>query len=484
MDAKQERVMAGSGMGHSRREFLQGSVALAASSAAGGRRATAESARRRPNILFLFTEGQRADALSLDGKNPFAHTPNMDRIAREGVRFHNAFVTNALCAPSRTVALTGLNSHTNGITGNQVKDALPRAMPLFTELLHVAGYDVAMVGKVHGPMGFRDRYWDYYCGFNAPVTNYYHPQFFEGRKGKMGPEQQVDDVYADDFFTDRALGWLKEERGDRPFCLCLWHQTPHAPFYRPRKYLDLYDGMPVGKPATFDDDLKGYPGKPRCFAAATNKIGTTVSGDTVRSLEELVKDYYAGLRDVDDNIGRVLGYLEQTGELDNTVVMLSSDHGYFLGEWRMFDKRFHHEPSSRVPLMVRYPKMFAAGSTVDAMTLNLDLAPTLLELAGVAAPAQMEGRSFVKLATAGDPAWRKEWLYEYFEYPAGEAVRPHRMVRTETHKLAHYYTTEPQEFELYDLATDPGERDNLYGRAEYARVQGELTTRLEALRRG
>jgi arylsulfatase A-like enzyme len=470
-----------------RRQFLEGSAAVAGAAALGAAslpkaQAQAAKATKRPNILFLFTEGQRADALSLHGKNKFAMTPNMDRIGKEGVVFSNAFVTNALCGPSRTVALTGLYSHTTGVLGNSVKDPLPKSTPIITDVLHDAGYEVAMVGKVHTPFGFRDRYWDYYCGFNSPVTNYYHPRFFEGRKGKMGPETTVDDVYADDLFTDRALAWLKEDRGDKPFCLCLWHQTPHAPFWRPRKYLDLFNGMPVDKPATFDDDLKGYPGKPRCFAAANNKIGTTVTGDAVRSLEELTKDYYAGLRDVDDNIGRVFAYLESIGELDNTIIMFSSDHGYFMGEWRMFDKRFHHEPSSRVPMMVRYPKVFKKpGKKVDGMVLNLDIFPTLMELAGVPAPEHLEGKSMVKLATSGDPEWRKDWLYEYFEYPVGEAVRPHRMIRTDTHKYVHYFA-DPQEYEMYDLSKDPGELNNLAGKPEVASLQRELAARLETLR--
>jgi arylsulfatase A-like enzyme len=469
-----------------RRGFLQGGVAaaaLASSSLPALSAAPAVEPGRRPNILFLYTEGQRADALSLHGKNAFAHTPNMDRVGKEGVIFRNAFVTNALCAPSRAVALTGLYSHTTGALGNAVREPLPKSTPILTDALHDAGYDVAMVGKAHGPAGFRDRYWDFYCAFNAPATNYYHPTFYEGRKGNMGPEKTVDDVYADDYFTDRALGWLKEERGDKPWCLCLWHQTPHAPFYRPRRYLDLYNGMAVEKPATFDDDYKNYPGKPRCFAAAKNKIGTTVSGDTTRSLEEVVKDYYAGLRDVDDNIGRVFAHLEATGQMDNTIILFSSDHGYFLGEWRCFDKRFHHEPSTRVPMMVRYPKVFRQpGKTVDDMVLNLDILPTLLELADVAAPAHVEGKSFVKLATAGDPEWRHDWLYEYFEYPAGEAVRPHRMIRTERVKYAHYFA-DPQEYEMYDLVKDPGERENLAGKPEHAKMQSELAARLEELRK-
>lgn len=477
-------------MAATRREFVKGAATASAAALAntGVLPAKAEAGApaksgKRPNILFLYLEGVRADALSIDGKNKFAHTPNMDRVGKEGVVFENAFVTNALCGPSRTVALTGLYSHTTGILGNTVKAPLPKSIPTLTDVLHDSGYQVAMVGKVHSPFGFRDRYWDYYCGFNSPATNYYHPGFFEGRKGNMGPETTMDDVYADDFFTDRALGWLNEDKGDAPWCLCLWHQTPHAPFFRPRKYLDLYNGMSVDKPATFDDDLKGYPGKPRCFAAAKNKIGTTTGADAVRSLEELTKDYYAGLRDVDDNVGRVFEYLEKTGQMDNTIILVSSDHGFFMGEWRMFDKRFHHEPSTRVPMMVRYPKKFTKpGKRVKEMVLNLDIMPTLLELAEVEAPKHLEGRSFVKAGTTGDPTWRKEWLYEYFEYPAGEAVRPHRMIRTDTMKYVHYFA-DPQEYEMYDLAKDPGERDNLAGKPQFASVQTDLAARLEALRK-
>jgi arylsulfatase A-like enzyme len=475
-----------------RREFLQGSAAAAGVTLAGGGALTVATtaaaqpagASKRPNILFLYTEGQRADALSMAGKNQFAYTPNMDRIGKEGVCFNNAFVTNALCAPSRAAVLTGLYSHTTGALGNRVKEPLPTSTPILTDVLKDAGYACAMVGKVHGPNGFRERYWDYYFGFNAPNTDYYNAKdVYEGRKGKMGSEPlpPFHDIYSDDLFTDRALEWLKEDHGEQPWCLCLWHQTPHAPYFRPRKYLDLYNGMKVPKPATFDDDYKGYPGKPRCFAAANNKIGTTTGPDCVRSIEELWKDYYAGLRDVDDNIGRVLQHLEETGQMDNTIILFSSDHGYFMGEWRMFDKRFHHEPSTRVPMMVRYPKAFNPGSKADGMVINLDIMPTILELAGVKAPTG-QGRSFVKLGQGKETNWRKDWLYEYFEYPAGEAVRPHRMVRTDTHKYVHYFA-DPQEYEMYDLEHDPGELDNLADKPEHAALQAKLKARLAELRR-
>ncbi|MGH9668368.1 MAG: sulfatase/phosphatase domain-containing protein, partial [Bryobacteraceae bacterium] len=323
-------------------------------------------------------------------------------------------------------------------------------------------------------------YWDYYFGFNAAATNYYHPKLQEGRNGKIG-EPVVYSGYVDDLITDRALGWLKEKR-DKPFCLLVWYQAPHAPFYRARRHLDLYNGLPIPKPETFDDDLKGYPGKPRAFANADNKVGTTILGnDDPRCVEELVKDYYAGLVAVDENIGRLFDYLTESGQLDDTAILQSSDHGFFLGEWRMYDKRFMHEPSIRVPTMLRYPKLFPAGRVVDDMVLNLDIAPTLLELAGVKIPQAMQGRSLVKLAKGEETQWRKDWLYEYYDYPGAQQVLPHRGVRTGRYKLIHYYNA-PEEFELYDLEKDPGERHNRYGDSKHAALTRQLRARIAELR--
>jgi arylsulfatase A-like enzyme len=483
----------------SRREFLQSSSVAAGAAIASSilpQAAAQASGRKRPNIVFFYTEGQRSDALSLAG-NPILKTPHQDRIGREGAYFNNSFCTNALCAPARAVTLTGLYSHTSGALDNKTEEPLSADIPIFTDLLHEAGYDVAMVGKAHAPNGVRERYWDYYFAFNSPATNYYAPHAYEGRKGEMGvekiyrgtnrndfpdnPDLDWTGVYADDLFTDRALDWLKEER-DRPFCLLLWLQTPHAPFFRARRYMDMFNGVSIPKPATFDDDLKGYPGKPRCFADAQNKIGTIQTGDCARSLEELVKDYYAGFLSVDENIGRVLDHLESSGQLDDTVVLHSSDHGFFLGEWRCFDKRFMHEPSLRTPTMIRYPRLFPAGTKVDEMVLNLDFAPTLLELGGAAIPEKMQGRSLVKLAQGKETQWRQDWLYEYFEYPGAEQVRPHHGVRTTRYKYIHYYLS-PEEFERYDLQTDPGERNNLIGNPQYAALRKQLADRVEQLRK-
>lgn len=465
----------------SRRSFLQnaGGTAIGATLASSLGMAQAAGGKR-PNLIFMFGEGQRNDALSLAG-NRILQTPNHDRIGKEGVTFRNGFVTNALCAPARAVALTGMYSHSTGQLGNkESRQKIPASIPLFTELLHQAGYEVAICGKAHVGNGARERYWDYYFGYNAPATDYYHPRMQEGRKGQIG-EPKVLSGYVDDVVTDRALAWLKEKR-EKPFCLLLWFQAPHAPFYRARRHLDLYNGIPIPKPDTFDDDLKGYPGKPRAFADADNKVGTTTRGnDDPRTVEELVKDYYAGLVAVDENIGRVFDYLTESGQLDDTAILQASDHGFFLGEWRMYDKRFMHEPSIRVPTMMRYPKLFPAGRVVDEMVLNLDIAPTLLELAGVKIPEHMQGKSLVKLAKGEETQWRKDWLYEYYDYPGAEEVRPHRGVRTERYKLIHYYNP-PEEFELYDLEKDPGERNNLYGKPQHEALARQLLARVDELR--
>jgi arylsulfatase A-like enzyme len=461
-----------------RREFVQHSLAAAGSvwaSSALPLHAETAAPVQKPNLIFIYGEGHRWDCLSVAG-HPLLKTPNHDRIGQEGVRFTNAFCTNALCAPARSSVLTGMYSKSTGALDNKDLDK-PLDVPYFTDMLQEAGYDIALVGKAHCRAGAKDRKWDYYFGFNAPVTNYYRPVFAEGRKGVVGPEKTYQG-YADDVALDKALAWLAEPR-EKPFCLLFWPQTPHAPYYRERRHLDLYNGVAIPKPSTFDDDLKGWPGKPKCFIEAKNKIGTWVNGDGTRSLEEIAKDYYAGLVAVDDMLGRLFKQLEDKGIMDDTAIIHSSDHGYFLGEFRCFDKRLMHEPSIRVPMMIRYPRLIKAGTVKDEMVLDLDIAPTLLDIAGVAPRKEMQGKSLIPLAQNAASVRRKEWFYDYYEYPGFEDVRPHRGIRTETHKLMHYYTVD--EWEMYDLSRDPEEANNLYGRPEYAATEKHLKAELERL---
>ena len=470
----------------SRRDFLRagaGAVgAMALGSAAPQTPVGAGAQPPRPNFIFVTTDGHRPQALSLNG-NRIVQTPNFDRLGREGMQFQNSFVVNALCLPSRATALTGLYSHNTGCVDNRGR-VIPAEVPLFTDLLREAGYEVALFGKAHvGRLG--ERQWDQYFGFPRAAADYFWPQIREGSHGKIR-SNQIYEGYVDDVVADRAVRWLKLKR-EKPFCLILWFQSPHAPFFRPRRYLDLYNGVPIPKPATFDDDLKGYPGKPRAFADADNKIGTyaaqsETADNCARSLEELVKDYFVGVGVADENLGKVFQTLSELGQLDDTVIMFSSDHGFFLGEWRMYDKRFMHEPSIRTPMLVRYPRLIRPGSTAAHMVLNTDIAPTFLELAGVKVPPRMQGRSLVALlkGEAAKP-WRKDWLYEYYEYPGPHNVRRNRGVRTERYKLIHYYEA-PEEFELYDLKEDPEELHNLYGDPRFAGLTRDLRHRISELR--
>jgi arylsulfatase A-like enzyme len=424
-------------------------------------------------------EGLRWDEMSSVG-NKLLKTPNLDRIGREGCTFRSAFVVNALCLPSRATFLTGMYSHTTGAVSN-VEGKIPERFPLVSDLLQKAGYETAFLGKSHVVGALMDHYWDYYFGF-VGQADYYRPTITEGVRGKYEPAKLYEGEYVDTLLTRKAIEWLKQERS-KPFCMFLWFYAPHAPFYRPKDLVNDFNGVPIPKPKSFDEDMNGYKGKPRAVADADDKIGySEVFSDDPRSLEELVKDHYAGVEDNDRNVGAVWRELERQRIVDSTAVLLSSDHGFFLGEHHLYDKRLMYEPSIRVPMMISCPGRVKAGTKSDEMVLNLDLAPTLLEIAGLSVPGEMQGKSMMPLAE-GKPnvSWRKDWLYEYYEYPGFENVRPCRGVRTDRYKLIHFFI-EPQEWELYDLQTDPDEMDNLYGKPGNEELTTHLKERLAALR--
>jgi arylsulfatase A-like enzyme len=422
----------------------------------------------RPNLVLMMCDDQRWDAMSCAG-NTVIKTPNMDRIAKEGILFRNMFVINSLCAPSRATILTGTYSHTHGVIDNKMRP-IAADVPWMPDLLRQAGYEVAFCGKSHQQKALRDRTWDYYFGYKGQ-GRYDNPVIAEGTDGK-------DTVYPgwmDDVVTQKAIEWLRKPR-EKPFCLFLWFKACHRSWVRPERLAHLYEDVTVPKPPSYDDPAED---KSQAFRKADNKIG---GFKDVADYQKLMKDYYATIVGADENVGRVLDALSGLGKLDQTVVMHTGDNGFFLGEWGRFDKRFMHEVSIRVPLVVRYPKRIKAGSVCERMVLNLDFAPTLLDLAGVPVPPAMQGRSWVPLLGGQESGWRKDWLYEYFEYPAEHSVRKHRGVRTEAYKLIHYYE-EPQEYELYDLKADPDERKNRYGDPALAPVARELQGRLDELRR-
>ena len=423
----------------------------------------------RPNFVIMMCDDQRWDALSIAG-NTVLKTPNMDRIGREGIVFKNSFVINSLCGPSRATILTGTYSHTNGMIDNRPKTEIRPESPWMPDLLRAAGYEVAFCGKSHQKNAVRDRKWDYYFGYKGQ-GRYKDPIIAEGTDGK-------DTVYPgwmDDVVTDKAVAWLKG-RKEKPFCLFLWFKACHRSWIRPERLADLYKDVSVPKNPLWDDPGAG---KPRAFLDADNRVG---GFKDVADYQSLMKDYYATIVGADENVGRVLATLTSLGKLDDTLVLHTGDNGFFLGEWQRFDKRFMHEVSIRVPMLVRYPKLIKPGSVSERMVLNLDIAPTLLDLAGAAIPREMQGRSWVPLFKDPKAEFRKDWLYEYYEYPDSHKVKPHRGVRTEQWKLIHYFES-PEEFELYDLEKDPWERENLYGKAEHAERARGLQQRLEELRR-
>ena len=430
--------------------------------------APAARAADRPNLIVLMTDDQRFDAMSCAG-NTVLKTPNMDRLAAEGARFRNMFVTNSLCAPSRATLMTGLYSHTHGVIDNKGHD-VPANIPFVSDYLRKNGYEVAFCGKSHAKSAFRDRQWDYYFGFQGQ-GNYLKPRIAEGTMGK----DQLYEGWMDDVVTDHAIAWLKKKH-DKPFALFLFFKAPHRSWSPPPRYKDLYKDTPIPKPATWDADRNA---KPSAFAKADNKIGDFKD---VPDLETFLRDYYRCIKGVDDNVGRVLAALKETGALDETAILYTSDNGFFAGEWRAFDKRFMHEPSSRVPLLVRYPKLVKPGTVIDQMVLNVDIAPTLLDLAGVPVPKTMQGRSMVPLLKGDTKNWRTAWLYEYYEFPGPHSVRKNRGIRTDRWKLIHYYE-KPEEFELYDLQKDPQELTNLYGKPGTEEITKQLKARMEELRK-
>ena len=465
---------------------MAGMPVAARSLAAPAMRSAAEPVR--PNILFIMTDDQRQDAMSAYG-NPILRTPNMDRIGAEGARFTEFFVTNSLCEPSRATFLTGLYSHTHGVLSNgsgpefaHQRGLLPEQQT-YVDLLRSAGYHTAVVGKWHlpsDPTGFDD--WVVFPG----QGKYYDPEMIaKGVPLKMRG-------HADDVTGDQALEFLQKRPRDKPFCLLYQFKSPHRSWMPAERFAHAFDDVAVPVPRTFEDKLEGRPEALRRAEMAIadmpdfrdKGVGADLPFEVRKrlNLEHLVKNYYRVLLSVDENVGRVLDYLDANKLAENTLIMYTSDNGFFLGEHGLFDKRLMYEPSIRVPMLVRYPARIAKGQVDRShMVLNVDVAPTLLELAGVAPPAWMQGRSFAPLMLGSEVPWRDAFLYEYYEYPAEHCVRKNRGVRTAKWKLIDFYEL-PEEWELYDLENDPDEVRNLAGRPEHRAVVAQLRRKLAELR--
>ncbi|MBW7996334.1 MAG: sulfatase [Candidatus Glassbacteria bacterium] len=462
----------------------------------------------RPNILFVFTDDHAAQAISAYGSR-INRTPNIDRLADEGVLFRNCFCTNSICAPSRAVILTGKHSHLNGVIDNRPESMFDGSQQTFPKLMRQAGYQTAIIGKWHlrsEPTGFD--YWEVLRG-QGP---YYNPLML-----KAGGEVQHTG-YTTDIITDLSLDWLENGRDKtRPFMLMCQHKAPHRLWAPGPDHLDDFDGEAIPEPPTLFDDYEG-----RGTAAHTqemtiaghmnerdlklepprylneeqlkrwneayaveneefNKAG--LEGDNLLrwKYQRYIKDYLRCVQSVDDNLGRMLAYLEQSGLADNTVVIYSSDQGFYLGEHGWFDKRFMYEESLRMPLLVRWPGTAGAGVENTDLVQNLDFAETFLDIAGAAVPQDMQGRSLVPLIKGRTPPdWRKSIYYHYYEWPAVHMVRRHYGVRTERYKLIYFYNLD--EWELYDLQRDPSELRSLYGNPFYEEITAELKRELASLR--
>jgi len=447
---------------------------------------------QRPNILYIMTDDHAPQMMSAYDSTR-ASTPNLDRIAREGMMFRNSFVTNSLCAPSRAVLLTGKYSHKNGQLGN--RETFDGSQPTFPKMLQAAGYQTAIVGKWHlksEPTGFD--YWNVLPG----QGRYLDPVLIETG------EEKTHRGYVTDVITDLALSWLRNRDPDRPFALLYHHKAPHAEWVPNPKHESLFENEMIARPPTFDDD---YAGRADPIKMATNRLvpdllsrwrrwGPELAKEDPGDLEgeqlrewmyqQYVKDYLRVMKSVDDNVGRVLDFLDEQGLAENTLVIYTSDNGKFVGDHFMFDKRLMYEGPLRIPLVVRYPPAIAPGSKTETYSLNVDYAPTLLDYAGLDIPVDMQGRSLRPILEGAVPTdWRQSIYYQYWEPPGGHNVERHYGIRTNRHKLIYYhgsdYGGEPA-WELIDLQADPNEYTNLYDNPEYAETVATLKGELERLR--
>jgi len=448
------------------------------------------TATRRPNIVMILTDDHAAQSISAYG-SVLNRTPRIDEIAENGWRFDNCFATNALCSPSRASILTGTYSHVNGVT--TLVTPLDASQPTFVSQLKAAGYKTAMIGKWHmgdgeghNPQGFD--YWDVIL----EQGEYWNPQFLspEGLRTVEG--------YATDVFTDLALAWVDSLEGDDPWCVLIYHKAPHRPWNPHPRHEHLYtDPIPV--PSTFDDD---YATRSSSVRRALLRLADNLNVDDLKvappeglSYDELalwkyqryMEDYLRCVEAVDENVGRVIDWLRDRGEFDDTMLMYASDQGFFLGEHGWFDKRMMFEESLRMPMLLSYPNAVPAGGVHDGIVTNIDFAQTILDAAGVESHPRMQGRSFWSDLTGTDGAPPAAGMYyRYWEHDDIYHHAPaHYGYRTDRYKLIYYYNdgmglpgtgafVYPGEWELYDLEADPTEVRNVVDDPSYAGIRAEL----------
>jgi arylsulfatase A-like enzyme len=468
---------------------------------------------RRPNIVFLLSDDHAAHAIGTYG-SVVNRTPHIDAIATSGARLDNLFATNSLCAPSRASILTGTYSHVNGVT--TLDTFIDASQPTFVSALRGAGYRTAFVGKwhmgqgstegiEHDPQGFDQ--WDALID----QGEYHDPRF-------LSPDGlRVEPGYATDLITDLAIDWVEslgDSGSETPWCVLVWHKAPHRPWEPDAAHDGLYavdgplGGMPIRVPSTFTDDLAGRSDTARRAAMRVADHltaedlkqpvpqGLSADEEALWKYQRYMEDYLACVASVDDNVGRLTSWLHDRGELDDTIVVYASDQGFFLGDHGWFDKRFMYEESIRMPFVMSYPRAIPAGQALDRIVTNVDIAPTLLEAAGVEVPPRMQGRSFWRDLT--DPAATQSnrdretegFYYRYWMHDdRSHQVGAHYGYRTHRHTLIFFYNDGlglpgcsdrrfTQEWELYDLEADPEELVNVADDPAHAAVRDELEARM------
>lgn len=441
-----------------------------------------------PNVLFILCDDIRWNAMSCAG-HPTLKTPNIDRIAREGVRFSNMFCTTSLCSPSRASILTGLYAHGHGVRDNFSE--LPTHLTHWPKRLEEAGYETAYMGKWHmGENNDEPR-----PGFSFFATHKGQGKYFDTEWNINGTGSKVIKGYYTTTVTDMALDWLRQDHSNKPWALCIGHKAPHS-FYTPEeKYAHVFDKVPVhypetafhleNKPTWIKERLKTWHGIHGPLFEWRKQFPDE-RPEAVKDFENMVHGYWGTILSVDDSIGRLFAFLEETKQLDNTVIVFMGDNGLLEGEHGMVDKRTGHEPCLRIPLLVRYPGL-AKAKVIEQQALTVDVAPSLLELCGARPIEGIQGKSWVHLVRQGDPNWRKSWFYEY-NYEVQFPYTPNvRAVRTEDWKYIHYPhgdgTPDRHMAELYHLKTDPEEKVNLIGDPNVAQKLSELRTELAATMR-
>lgn len=474
----------------------------------------------RPNIIYIMSDDHAYQAISAYGYG-LNETPNIDRLAKEGVIFTRACVTNSLCAPSRAVLLTGKHSFLNGKVDNV--QPFNWDQDNFPKILQRNGYQTAMIGKIHLdgiPQGF-----DFSMVLQGQ-GHYYNPDFF------VNGEKKRIEGYCTEIITETALDWLKNKRDpNKPFCILYHQKAPHRNWLPAPKYVNLYDNKDFELPENFFDDYEGMGtaakeqemeinrdmmwGHDFKFIVDPNGDSTNFVSDIKRMNAEqranwmaayesenqaflanpptgielakwkynrYMRDYLACIKSVDDGVGELLDYLKESGLDKNTIVVYTSDQGFYLGEHGWFDKRFMYEQSLRTPLLIRYPKEIKPGTKIDKLVQNLDFAPTFLDYAGIEIPSDMQGESFRDLVAGKTNDFRDAIYYTYYEYPAVHMVKRHYGVATDRYKLMHFYY-DIDEWELYDLEKDPNEMHNVYNDPEYADVRKMMHEKLDEVRK-